>query len=336
MIKAQPIYDKKKKKPMTRARAINKGKAFLIGLARYLLIICLSYLILAPILKNITVALTDPRDLNFPSSMWVPARISIENLHVSYIMLDYSRALLYTIFNTAAITILQTISAMMAGYTFARLKFPGRELLFGIVVFTIIVPPQMFMFPQYLYFKEFNPFGLIKLLTGKTGLLNTPVALYILNALGMGLKSGLYIYIFRQTFRGLPKELEEAAYIDGAGFIHTFTRIVLPAAGAGILTVVVLSYVWNWNDPYYAQLFDNKNVLNLMLAFNRAVGSVDESLTRISSRVPVEYAFITKSPVYENAIAKTAALLVFLPLVFLYMLIQRKFVQGVERSGIVG
>lgn len=326
-----------RRKGMSAPLAKKKGKAFAVGLFRYLLIICLSYLILAPIFKNLSVAFTNPRDLSFPSSLWIPARISIENWHVSALMLDYGKSLPFTLWFTAVVTVLQTVSAMMAGYSFARLKFAGREILFVLAIFTIVVPPQMFMLPQYLFFKEFDIFGIIRAVTGKPlNLLGSSVSLFILNALGMGLKSGLYIYIFRQTFRAMPKELEEAAYIDGAGFIRTFVSIVLPAAGAGILTVAVLSFVWSWNDPHYVQLFDNTNVRFLMLAFNKATGSVDESLASISSKIPPGYAFLLKSPVYEAAIAKTAALLVFLPLVALYMLVQRKFVQGVERSGIVG
>lgn len=269
--------------------------------------------------------------------MWIPARISIENWHVSSLMLNYGKSLPYTLVFTAIIAFLQTVSAMLAAYSFARLKFPGRSILIALAIFTIVVPPQMFMLPQYLFFKEFDIFGLVKLFTGKSiNLLGSSVSLFIMNALGMGLKSGLYIYIFRQTFRGLPKELEEAAYMDGSGFLRTFTNIVIPSAGAGILTVAVLSYVWSWNDPYYVRLFDQNNVNFLMLAFNKATGSVDEALASISSKAPVNYAFLLKSPVYESAIAKTAALLVFMPLVVLYLFVQRKFVQGVERSGIVG
>ena len=328
---------KSRKKRPSKPLLMKKGKSFVVGLFRYVLIICLSYLILAPILINISTAFTNPRDLNFPSSMWIPARISTENWHVSYLMLDYGKSLPYTLGFTAIITVLQTISAMLAGYSFARLRFPGRNLLFLLAIFTIVVPPQMFMLPQYLFFKEFDIFGLIRLFTGKPlNLLGSSVSMFVLNALGMGLKSGLYIYIFRQTFRSLPKELEEAAYIDGAGFLRTFTGVVLPSAGPGLLTVGVLSYVWSWNDPHYVQLFDNTNVKFLMLAFNKATGSVDEALASISSKVPAHYAFLLKSPVYEAAIAKTAALLVFLPLVVLDLIVQRKFVQGVERSGIVG
>ena len=326
----------KKKKRMSRGTMVKKTKGFFAGLFRYLLIICLSYLILAPILINISTAFTNPRDLSFPSSIWIPARFSIENWHVSMLMLNYGKALPYTLLFTSIITVLQTVSAMMAGYSFARLKFPGRSILFALSVFTIVVPPQMFMLPQYLFFKEFDIFGIITLITGSPVNLLKSGSLFILNALCMGLKSGLYIYIFRQSFRALPKVLEEAAYMDGAGFLRTFVSIVVPSAGAGILTVAVLSFVWNWNDAYYVKLFDNTNINYLMLAFNKATGSVDESLAKISTKIPATYAFLMKNPVYEGAIAKTSALLVFMPLVVLYMFVQRKFVQGVERSGIVG
>ena len=326
----------KTKKRRTKSTVLKKFKGFAAGLFRYVLIICLSYLILAPILINISTAFTNPRDLAFPSSIWIPARFSIENWHVSALMLNYGKALPYTLVYTFIIMVLQTVSAMMAGYSFARLKFPGRSLMFALAVFTIVVPPQMFMLPQFLFFKEFDIFGIFRLITGKPLNLLKSGSLFVLNALCMGLKSGLYIYIFRQSFRALPKELEEAAYMDGAGFLRTFTSIVVPSAGAGILTVAVLSFVWNWNDAYYIRLFDDTNINYLMLAFNKATGSVDESLAKISTKIPATYAFLMKNPVYEGAIAKTSALLVFMPLVVLYMFVQRKFVQGVERSGIVG
>ncbi len=325
------------KKKITPALAQKKGKAFLIGAARYLLIICLSYLILAPILRNISLAFTDPRDLGIATSIWIPPRVSTENWSVSMLMLDYWNALPYTLLNTLVLAVLQTVCAILAGYSFARLHFRFQNLLFAMVIFTIIVPSRIFMLPQYLFFKEFDILGIIKLITGKPlNLLNQPVSLYIMSITGMGIKSGLYIYILRQTFRGLPKELEEAAYIDGAGFVRTFSSIVLPSAGSGILTVGVLSYVWNWNDYYYLNLFDSLNRKNLMLAFIKATGSTDEALNAISRRIPADFFFLTKNPLYEQAIAKTAALDVLIPLILLFLLVQRKFIQGAERSGIVG
>lgn len=335
--KAKRVLRRKNGLPVTGAYVQKKTKHIIGSIARYVLIICLSYLILAPIFKNITVAFTDPRDLGLSTSIWIPFRTSIENWHVSALMMDYWNALPYTLVNTLVLALLQTFCAVLAGYSFARLKFRFQGILFGLVIFTIIVPSRVFMLPQYLFFREFDILGIIRLLTGKPlNLLNQPISLYIMSLTGMGIKSGLYIYILRQTFRGLPKELEEAAYIDGAGFIRTFVKIVLPSAGAGILTVGVLSYVWNWNDYYYLNLFDSLNRKNLMLAFIKATASTDEALNAISSRVPADYLFLTKNPLYESAIARTAALEVLLPLILLYLLVQRKFVQSAERSGLVG
>lgn len=326
-----------RKKRFNKPLLQKKAKGWLASLLRFALIVCLSYLILAPILRNLTVAFTHPDDLGMATSIWLPQRVSTQNWHISMLMLDYWKALPYTFLHTSLMVLLQTLCTLLAGYSFARFKFRFRGLLFAFVVFTIIVPPQIFMLPQYLYFRNFDIFGLITLIAGKPlNLLNSTTSLYVMSAVGMGLKSGLYIYIFRQTFRSLPKELEEAAYIDGAGFLRTFTSIVVPAAKAGILTVVVLSFVWNWNDAYYTNLFDNNNVRHLMLAYGKAVASVDEALGSISSKVPAGYSFLMKNPVYEGAIGKTASLLVFLPLVLAYLFVQRRFVQGVERSGIAG
>lgn len=320
-----------------KVRAQNAGRRFVMNLLRYALIICLSYLILAPILINITTAFTYPRDLGLSSSLWIPARISMENWHVALLSLNYKVSLPYTIVQTALIALLQTFCAMLAAYSFARLKFPGRGLLFAFAVFTIIVPPQTFMLPQYVYFRNFDILGIFKAITGKPlNLLGSPLSLVLINGLGQGLKGGLFIYIFRQVYRSLPKSLEEAAYVDGAGFIRTFFGIVVPSSTSGLLTVLVLSFVWNWNDAYYIRLFDSSNSQNLMLAYTRAVGSVDQAIARIATQVPAHYAFLQKNPMYEAAIGKTAALLVFLPLVIMYLVVQRRFVQGVERSGLAG
>lgn len=323
---------------MTVARTQKNAKAFVMGLLRYILLICLSYLILAPILSNIVVSVTHPADLGLSSSIWIPNRFSLQNLHVSYLILDIQKTLPATLLYTFVVMLLQLVCTLLAGYSFARLRFRGQSVIFLCVIVTIIVPSQIIMLPQYLYFREFTLFGIIPLFNQGSGinLLNKPAVIYILSALGMGLKSGLYIYIFRQTFRGLPKELEQAAYVDGAGFIRTFTNIVLPCAGPGLITVGTLSFVWNWNDTSFLSWFDPKNVNNLMFMYVKRSASMQEALDNISSKVPGDYTYLTTNLIYQSSIAKTMALFVLIPLIILYLIVQRKFVQGVERSGIVG
>lgn len=332
------MIDMQKIKKQRRKTLIkNKLASFFIGFFRYALIICLSYLILSPLLKNLSTAFTFPSELGLQSSVWVPRRSSIENWHVAAIALNYSKTLPYSLIQCFIIALCQLIAPLFAAYAFARLRLPFKRTLFACVIITIVVSPQIFMLPQYLHFRNFDMLGLAKLITGKPiNLLGHPASLLLLNALGQGLKGGLFIYIFRQTFLGLPKALEEAAYIDGAGFLRTFFKIVLPSASSSILTVMVLSFVWNWNDSYYIRLLDPQNTGNIMLSYTRAAASVDQAVAAISTKIPESYTVLMKNPVYEQAIGKTMTLLIIIPLVILYLFIQRRFIQGVERSGITG
>lgn len=315
----------------------NKLAAFLIGFMRYSLIICLSYLILSPLIKNLSTAFTFPSELGLQSSVWIPSRSSVENWHVATLVLNYSKTLPYSLVQCLIIALCQLIAPLFAAYAFARLRLPLKRTLFACVILTIVVSPQIFMLPQYLHFRNFDMLGIFKLFTGKPiNLLGSPASVILLNILGQGLKGGLFVYIFRQTFLGLPKALEEAAYIDGAGFLRTFFHIVLPSASSSILTVLVLSFVWNWNDPYYIRLLDPQNTNNIMLSFSRAAASIDQAVASISSKIPETYTVLMKNPVYEQAISKTMTLLIIIPLIILYLFIQRRFIQGVERSGITG
>ena len=337
MTKLEGVRLTARKRP-SEALVKKRAKGVIVSALRYLLLICLSYLILAPILSNIVVAFTHPKDLGLSASIWIPLRISFQNIHVSYLILNFGKTLPSTILYTLIIMLLQLICTILAGYSFARLKFKGQGLLFACVIMTIIVPSQVIMLPQYLYFRNFTLFGIIPLYNSGSGLnmLNQPAVIYILSALGMGLKSGLYIYIFRQTFRGLPRELEQAAYVDGAGFVRTFLSIVLPCAGPGLITVGTLSFVWNWNDTSFLSWFDPNNSNSLMFMYIKRTASMQEALNSISSKVPGDYTFITTNILYQNSVMKTCALFVLIPLIIFYLLIQKRFVQGVERSGIVG
>lgn len=329
---------RRKRKRLTAGKACKLGKSIILGALRYVLLICLAYLILAPILSNIKIAITHPADLGLKSSVWIPNRFSLQNIHVASMILNYSHTLPVTFLYTLVLMVLQVICTLLAGYSFARLKFRGQSIVFIFVIVTIVVPSQVIMLPQYLYFRDFRLFGLIPVFNQGKGLnmLNKPAVIYLLSALGMGLKSGLYIYIFRQTFRGLPRELEQAAYVDGAGFIRTFTSIVLPCAGPGLITVGTLSFVWNWNDTSFLSWFDPKNADNLMFMYVKRTASMEQALNSISSKVPGTYTFLTNETLYQSAEAKTCALFVLVPLILLYLIVQRRFVQGVERSGIVG
>lgn len=308
----------------------------LISILRYALLICIGYIILLPILEMVSTVLKPLDELGSPVSKWVPAHVSNENLYVGYQLLKYPTSLTYTFFTTLLQVIIQTVSAAFAGYAFARVKSKLIKSMFIGVILSIVVPQSVLMLPQYIFFRNFDIFGIIKLVTGNSiNLLNSPIVLYILDFTGMGLKSGLYIYIFRQFFRGLPKELEEAAYVDGCGFVRTLFKIVMPNATPGIITVATLSFVWNWNDTYFNSLFV-KNMNNLMLKLTSSSSKMDQALKGISRAIPANFEFDYNNLLYQDAIVKTCSLLIILPLLILYLIIQRKFVESASRSGIVG
>lgn len=313
-----------------------KGAGIFLSILRYALIICIGYIILLPILQMISATFMSPEEVGNPISTWIPGTFSIEHLYVAFKLLNYPNALGYTLFTTALQVVLQVLSAAITGYSFARIRSKKLQKLFAIVILTIVVPSSVMMLPQYLMFRSFDFFGIIKAITGSPlNLLGNPVTLYMLDFCGMGLKAGLYIYIFRQFFRGLPRELEEAAHMDGCGFLTTLFRIIMPNAVPGIITVGVLSFVWNWNDTYYASLFVG-NKLNLMVRLNEISADMTNNLWAINKQVPGDFFFLYNNQLYQGSVLTSSSLLVILPLIVLFMFIQKRFVENASNAGIVG
>ena len=222
----------------------------------------------------------------------------------------------------------------MAGYGFARFRFRGKNVLFALLIFTIIVPVQTYMIPLYVEFKNFDYFGigsLIGLFTGKTlqtSLVNSNLPFYIMAALGAGIRSGLYIFMLRQFFMGMPKELDEAASIDGCSPLQTFLKVMLPNAVPMMVTIVVFSLVWYWNDYYLSSMFFNNNPpLSQKLTELRTLLDFSGQVTTITKQ---ELVFL------KEGILACGCLVTILPPLILYIFAQKFFTEGLERSGIVG
>ena len=308
----------------------------LMAAFRYILLICLGFVILTPIISTVKESITAQSALGMKNSVWIPSAVSMQSLIEAYHIMGYGKALLYSIFNTGLIALLQTACAAFAAYSFARLKFKGSGLLFGLVVFTIIMPPQSIMLTQYMAFKEFDILGIVKLLTGSSiNLINNPLSVYILAFSGVGIKGGLYIYLLRQAFRGFPISIEEAAYVDGAGFIRTFATVVLPGVSSTLLTVGVLSFVWNYADTYFMGIL-NSTKLHMAIRLGQATANIKWALMDIESKMPTKYVMQWDSPYIQTAVATACALLTILPLLVLYSFVQKQFVEGVSRSGLGG
>lgn len=338
-VKDTTVLEPKLSRSHRREVTKNRLTKFGLGIVRYALLIGLGFLILSPIFSMISTTLKHPRELGSPVSVWIPATISNEHAVMAYETLNYAKTLPYTFLTISLQALLQIFSAALAGYSFARLPFKGQKFLFAGVILTIIVPAQAISLPQYLNFRFFDIFGIVEAVRGNSlNLLGSPIGLYMLAFFGQGLKSGLYIYIFRQGFRSLPRELEESAFVDGSGYIRTFFTIVLPNLSATILTVGVLAFVWNWNDHYFVNLF-GVGQQNLMVRFTSASSKMDQTLQTTSRALPAigdNFELLLKNPLYQQAVADAMSLLVVLPLIIGYLLVQNRFVQSAERSGIVG
>jgi len=295
---------------------------------RATLLIALSYIVLYPLLYMISNAFTPMSQATDPSVIWVPRSITFENFSFAYSALDYLESLWTTIKIEVISGLIEVFTCAVIAYGFARFKFPGQSLLFAMVILTIIVPPQAIIIPLYLNYSNVNPLGIISGINSVFGtdlrinLLNTGWTFYIPSLFGTGLRSGLFIFIYRQFFLGLPNELEEAARIDGAGAIRTFLTIVMPSSGASILCVSIFSIIWHWNDYYLSAMY-------LSDKFPLSV-----NLSMISENV-----FTTGSGTTFTGtknIVMAGCLLFILPPLILYMLLQRKFIQSIDRVGIVG
>ncbi|MFW6269773.1 MAG: carbohydrate ABC transporter permease, partial [Bacillota bacterium] len=199
---------------------------------RAVLLIGIAYIILLPLFLKFSTSLMTIRDFTSPSVKWIPREITLNNYLLVWEHMDFIKRFFNSSLLTIVVSVLQLISCTLVGYGLARFKYEGRGLIFALVIFTLIVPPQLIVTPMYLNFRFFNLYGLIP---GKGfNLIDTYWIFILLSSTGMYLKNGLFIYIMRQFFKGMPRELEEAAYIDGAGLFKAFFRVMLPGAIPGL------------------------------------------------------------------------------------------------------
>ncbi|MBQ8751796.1 MAG: carbohydrate ABC transporter permease, partial [Clostridia bacterium] len=238
-------------------RLENGIRRFCVAFARDTLLIAIAVIILYPLLYMVTISLRPIDQIWDPSVVWISKSLTLDNLIKTVDFMDYWTILWRSVRLTVISSLLTVVSCSLAGYGFARFRFKGRELLFLCVLFTIMVPAETIIIPSYTQFWKFDFFGLGYLAWPFLGepftanLLNTELTLYIPALFGSGIRAGLFIYLFRQYYRGLPKELEEAASIDGCNAFTTYLRIAVPSSRLTMMTVFLFSSIWYWNDYYH-------------------------------------------------------------------------------------
>ncbi len=305
--------------------AIKNGiTGFLVTVFRMIIIIGVSYVIIAPVLGIIANSFFSNTDAYNPMVYLFPQDPTLERYETVMSVMDYWPTMFNSMVYTVLLMALQIFICSMVGYGFARYDFPFKKALFACVVIMIVIPTHTIMLPLYMTFKKFDPFGLCTLIFGKPlSLMGTTWPMYIMTALGCGLRSGLYIYIFNQFFRGLPKEIEEAAFMDGCGTWYTYFGIMLRNAMPSVITVAVFSMVWQYNDTFYAKLF--------LIGQDQSIGMRISSLV---SNVANQYKIYDTT--LQNLYLDAGIVLMLVPIVLVYVFLQKYFIEGVERSGIVG
>jgi len=319
-------FDLKKtlKDPYQQMLLMNDIKKFALTILQIAIIVGVSYVILAPVIGMFVNAISSDSDALNPMVFVLPEHPTLEKFKLAMLRMDYWPTITKNILYVLSITLIQVLICSMVGYGFARFDFPFKKLLFGCVVVTIVLPVHTIMLPLYVTFRNFDPLGLMTMLKGAPiNLMSTTWPMFILSFLGCGLRAGLYIYIFNQFFRGLPKEIEEAAFVDGAGMWYTYFNIMLKNASPAVITVTVFSLVWQFNDTFYSNLFliSDKVVISKKISTLQAVIANEDKILELTLQQFHMHAGI---------------ILILLPIVIIYLLLQRYFIEGVERSGIVG
>jgi multiple sugar transport system permease protein len=201
-------------------------------------------------------------------------------------------------FNTFAMMALRIICSVgfsaMAAYAFARLKFPGRDFLFGIVLFQMMVPVQLFIIPQYL-------------MVDKIGMRNTVFAL-----LFPGLVSAFGTFLLRQFFMGLPKELEESARLDGCNIGQTFVKVMLPLTKSGLVALGIFTALFAFKDLMWP----------LIVNSSADAATLSSALAKIQSAYSVNYPQLM-----------AASVLAIWPMLAIYIVFQKQFIEGIATSG---
>lgn len=298
-----------------------RAKDFAFALLRGVILAGLSLVILTPLLFMISYAFRARADMNDPTVMWIPKHLTLdvmrETIHAMHLDSIPNNPLLNTIFITTLCAAGQVFSCALAGYGFARFEFAGRSVLFGIVILMILVPAQVISIPLSMTMRNF--------LFGAVNLLDSPLALILPAMTANGLRAGLMIYLFRQFFKALPTELEDAAACDGAGAARTFFSVMLPNAKAVWLTVLLFSIVFYWNDFYLSGVFfSSTRTLPLELV---------NLPTSIASEI-YHSPGVSIAPREQIVWLEAGCLLAVAPMLILYAALRGRFTEGIAQSGL--
>ncbi len=320
---------------------MNFVASLLFKVFRFVLLVGVAYVILFPFYSKIAGSFMGMEDFVDVTVKLIPKNWTLDQYKYIILENDFFEALLNTTVLSLLCAVLQTLTCCIIAYGFAKFKFKFNGTIFMLVIFTMVVPHIVIRGAMFSNFARFNPLylnslveGIKALFTGGNfveafkaakgwSLLDSYWPMAILSLTGLAYKNGLYIFLLRQFFKGVPDELEESAYIDGSGVFRTFVTIIIPLSVPMLLTVFIFAFSWQWTDNFYTKLlFPSGQKIILM-----------PNIVKVPKSLTTNYA---GKNLWDTAIKNTCSLLIIIPLLILYLFFQKSLVQGIERSGITG
>ena len=213
---------------------------------RFIVLLGVCYILMFPVMYMLMTSIRPAASVYDPSIIWIPKSLTLENFIMAISAMKYERSLVLTLAICIVSTIFQVLSCSLVGYGFARFKFKGNTFLFGVVILTLIIPPQNLVIPMYLNYYKLH-------------LIDTVLSFYLPAMTATGIRAGLCILVFRQFFKTMSREIDEAAKIDGCGAIRIFFKVTLPNAKPAFITTALFSIVWYWNDSVLSSMFFNSD-----------------------------------------------------------------------------
>lgn len=314
-------------KGISRYRLKRKSAALLFSLFRFVLLTSMAYVVIYPLLYMIVTSFRTVDSFTDPDVVWILKEVTTDNFKDAFVSINFLDCLKNTVLIQVLSGFIEVCTCSVVAYGLSRFDFKFKNVEMILLILTIVIPSQMIIIPSMMNYSRIDFFGILGLIGDISGtdikisILDTPFAFYLPSIFGVGLRSGIMIFIYMQFFKGLPKELEEAASIDGAGPIMTFLKIAVPSSGVVFLTVTIFSIVWHWNDYYLSVMYMNSNK---PLAV--AIAGFPELFNTLGISTSGR----------GNAILMAASLMFVLPILILYLILQRKFVKSIDRVGITG
>jgi multiple sugar transport system permease protein len=281
--------------PATAERATLWGKGVRITLF-YLVLLVIAVIFIAPYLLSVFAAFKPLSAILSQSPLRPPLHPTLANFKTIFTQYDFGRYLANTLLVTVILTIGQVTFSMMGAFAFARMEFPGRDSLFWVYLMTLMVPNVVTMVPLYVLFSH-------------SGLLNTYWAIFLPYVLG----TPYAVFLMRQYFMTIPKEVMEAARLDGCSESRILWRIVVPISRPIIITATLLAFVFGWNNFLWPLIVTNSNSLNVL-----TVG-----ISNFESNFGVQWNLVL-----------AGALVALIPMVILFAVFQKHIVNSISLTGV--